>query len=238
MFEELRELGLTENEVTIYITLLKLGTANPSLIAEKTNLSRSYIYDSLERLHDKEMVSFIQKEGKKHYQATNPERIRELLKVKTERITKIIPKLIDLTKLEKEDMKVELNKGKNVYKSLLKDMLATLEENDEVLIFGLEDDKSLEREPILLRRYFKILKQKNIIEKVIIRKGAVKLKEAKTTTYKTLPKEFIGNTSFQIYSNKVAIFLEGLPNYLILIENKTVADSYRKQFEILWERAE
>lgn len=234
MYEELRELGLTENEIHIYITLLKLGIANPALIAEKTNLSRSYVYDALERLHDKEMVSYVQREGKKHYQATEPKRLIEFISLKLERINKIVPKLIELTKVEKEEIKVELNKGKKIYRALLKDMIAILKKGDEVLIYGVDDKTAMEMEPILLKQYFNILKSKNIKEKVIVKKGVIKLKEAKTTTYKFLPKKYIGNAAFEVYGNKVAIFLWGLPNYLILIENKDIADSYRKQFELIW----
>lgn len=72
---------------------------------------------------------------------------------------------------------------------------------------------------------------------MIVKENAKLLKEAKTTTYRFLPKEIIGNTAFEVYNNKVAIFLLGIPNYLILIENKEVADSYRKQFQILWNQS-
>jgi len=40
-----------------------------------------------------------------------------------------------------------------------------------------------------------------------------------------------------VYGNKVAIFLWGNPNHLILIESKEAANSYRKQFELLWKLA-
>ncbi|MBI5391200.1 hypothetical protein HZB02_06950 [Candidatus Woesearchaeota archaeon] len=35
MDHELKEFGLTENEIKIYLALLRLGTANPVQIAEK-----------------------------------------------------------------------------------------------------------------------------------------------------------------------------------------------------------
>ena len=40
MNHELKEFGLTENEIKIYLALLRLGTANPVQIAEKTGFSR------------------------------------------------------------------------------------------------------------------------------------------------------------------------------------------------------
>lgn len=236
--EELREFGLTENEIKIYLILLKLGTANPAEIAEKTGLSRSYIYDALERLLEKEMVSSILKNNKKHYQATDPKRLGELSKQRFEKIQKIIPKLEDLQKTTKEEIKVELHKGTYVYKTLLRDILSTLKRNQEVLIFGIDDEVLINLDKyylIHLRQYFAKLKRLNIREKVIAKTNAKILKEAKTTTYRFLPENIIQNTAFEVYANKVAIFLWGNPNYLILIENKSAADSYRNQFKILWD---
>ena len=240
MEEELKEFGLTENEIRIYLVLLRLGTANPVQIAEKTGFSRSYVYDALERLLEKEMVSSILKNNKKHYIATNPKRLEEIAKSRLEKIQKIIPKLENLQKISQEEIKVEFHRGTYVYKTLLKDILSSLKKNEEVLIFGI-DDKVLEKldphYPLHLKIYFERLKQKNIREKVIVKRNAKILKEAKTSQYKFLLEESIGNTAFEVYGNKVAIFLWGTPNHLILIENEEVANSYKKQFEILWNYA-
>ena len=240
MQEELKEFGLTENEIKIYLALLKLGTANPAQIAEKTGLSRSYVYDALERLIEKGMASSLLKNNKKHYVAADPLRLEELAKQRLERIHKVIPKLKELQKVAKEEIKVELHRGTYVYKILLRDITSLLKNNEEVLIFGIDDDTLMKLDPHYLTHlkiYFSILKKKNIKEKVIVKRGAKILKEAKTTTYRFLPKESVGNTAFEVYNNKVAIFLWGTPNYLILIENKEVANSYRKQFDILWKVA-
>ncbi len=240
MQEELKEFGLTENEIKIYLVLLRLGTANPAKIAEKTGFSRSYVYDALERLLEKEMVASVLKNNKKHYIATNPKRLEELAKSRLEKIQKIIPKLENLQKISKEEIKVELHRGAYVYKTLLKDILSTLKKNEEVLIFGIDDDVLIRLDKHYLthlKQYFSRLQQMNIKEKVIVKRNAKVLKEAKTSTYKFLPKETIGNTAFEVYGNKVAIFLWGTPNHLILIENKEIANSYKKQFDILWKNA-
>jgi sugar-specific transcriptional regulator TrmB len=240
MFEELKNIGLTENEINIYLTMLKLGTSRPSDIAEKTGFSRSYVYDALERLIEKEIVSPIFKNNKKHYTPTNPKRLEELVRQRLEKIKKMLPELEKLQKISKEEIKVELHQGKYVYKTLIKDILSTLKENKEVLIFGIDDEVLMKLDKYYLtylKQYFSRLQKLNIKERVIVKTNAKILKEAKTTTYRFLPKGVIGNTAFEVYGNKVAIFLWGIPNHLILIENKKVADSYRKQFQILWHQS-
>jgi len=240
MEEELKEFGLTENEIRIYLALLKLGTANPAEIAGKTGFSRSYVYDALERLLEKEMVSSILKNNKKHYSAINPGRLEELAKQRLEKIQNIIPKLEGLQKTQKEEIRVDLHRGTYVYKTLLRDILLTLKRNDEVLIFGIDDEVLIKLDKYYLahlKQYFSKLEKLNIKEKAIVKRNAKILKEAKTTTHKFLPKNIIGNTAFEVYGNKVAIFLWGTPNHLILVENKEVANSYRNQFKILWENS-
>lgn len=240
MQETLRSLGLTENEVKIYLILLQTGTISPSKIAEKTGFSRSYVYDALERLLEKEMVSCILKNNKKQYSATSPKRLLELEKQRFEKLVSIIPHLEDLQGSIKEDIKVELHRGTYVYKILLNDILTDLRKGGEVFIFGINDEfliKSNQYYLTHLKQYYNRLKKLNIKEKCIVKKNAKVFKNWKTTKYRFLAEKVIGNTAFEVYGNKVAIFLWGTPNHLILIENKEVANSYRNQFEILWKAA-
>ena len=240
MNEELKEFGLTENEIKIYLTLLKLGTSSPAEVGSKTGFSRPYVYDVLQRLLEKQMVSTILKKNKKNYTAVDPKNLIELARGRLEGIEKIMPELNRIKNSATDEMKVEIHRGKYVYKIVINDVLSTLKNNDEVLIYGIEEDtmENLgEFMPIYLDRYFSKIREKNITEKVITKMGGKIISQAKTTKYRFLPKEVIGKTAFHVYANKVAIFLWGEPNCLILIESKEVADSYRNQFKILWEKA-
>lgn len=232
--QQLKELGLTDNEVRIYLLLLKEGIMNPTQISQKLGLHRGYIYDALERMQEKEVVSIILKANKKHYQATNPQNLIELLKFRLESLQKIVPCLIKLSELKKEETKVELHKGKKVYRTLLKDMITTLKQNEEAYLIGIDENILLtEVEPIYLRQYLNTIKSKNIREKIIIKKGSKKIKNP-NLDYKELDEKYIGNIAQLIYNNKVAIFILGTPYYLIIIDNKEVAEAYKKQFDLLW----
>ena len=235
--EQLKELGLTDNEVRIYLLLLKQGMMNPSEISQKLGLHRGYIYDALERMQEKEVVSFILKDNKKHFQAINPENLVELLKFRLENFQKIVPDLIKIAEIKKEETKVELHKGKRVYRILLKDMISSLKKDDEAYLIGIDEEILLnEVEPIYLKQYLNTIKSKNIKEKIIIRNGGKKLKDS-NLSYKELEEEFIGKTAQIIYNDKVAIIIFSTPYYLIIINNKEVSDTYKKQFNKLWKIA-
>lgn len=232
--EQLKELGLTDNEVRIYLFLLKQGMANPSEISQKLGLHRGYVYDALERMQEKEVVNSILKDNKKYFQATSPENLVELLKFRLESFKKIVPDLTKLMEFKKEETKVELHRGKRVARTLIRDMLSTLRRDEEAYLIGIDEDRWInEVEPIYLRQYLNIIKSKNIREKIIIKTGGRRLKNP-NLYYKELDKEYIGKTEQFIYKNKVAILILGTPYYLIIIEDKEIAETYRKQFNLLW----
>ena len=238
MYErELRELGLTENEVKIYLLLLRHGAMNPSEISQKLGLHRGYVYDALERMQEKEAVNSIFKDNKKYFQATSPQNLIEMLKLRLENFQKIVPDLIRMGEIEKEETRIELHKGKRAFRILIKDMVSLLKKNDEAYLIGIDEDVLInEVEPIYLKQYLNTIKSKNIKERIIIKTGGKKLRNP-NLQYKELDEEYIGKTAQIIYSNKVAIFILGDPYYLIIIENKEVAETYKRQFNFLWTKA-
>ena len=237
MFEaELKELELTNNEIKIYLALLQHGVLNPTKLAEITGLHRSYIYDTLERLLEQGIINTILINNKKHYQAVNPKVLREQFELKLKQIDAILPQLSSIFSGTKEETHVELHKGKRVYKTLIKDLIVNFQENDIVFLIGIDEGVLEQVEPIYLKQYFTIIKEKKVREKIIIAKGGKKFKEI-SLKYRELDKKYLGETATVIHNNKVYLFIFGEPNYLIAIESKKVAETYKKNFELLWEKA-
>ena len=233
----MKELGLTDNEVRIYLLLLRQGMMNPSDIAEKLGFHRGYVYDALERMQEKGVINSLRKDNKKHYQATHPESVAEMLRLRLENFQKILPKLARLPKEVEEETMVELHKGSKVYRTLLKDIVISLKRNEEVYLIGIDEEVLLTQvEPIYLKQYLNVIRDRNVKELIIIAKGKKRLKH-RNLEYRELGEEYIGKTAQIIYGNKVALFLLGTPYYLIAIENRDVADTYRKQFHLLWQLA-
>lgn len=231
--QELNELGLTDNEIKIYLALLEHGTLNPTKLAEKTGLHRSYVYDTLERLIERGVVNTVLVDNKKNYQAVNPKVLREIFELKLRSLDTILPKLSNLFNSAKQETRIELHRGKRVYRTLIKDLLADIKKNDVVYLLGVDENILDTVEPIYLKQYFNIIKEKNVKEKIIIAKGGKKLKQS-NLEYKELDPSFFGETTTAIYQSKVFIFIWGNPYHLITIESPKVADTYRKQFELLW----
>ena len=59
----LREFGLTDKEVRVYLILLSLGSINLQELAKRIDLPRTTIYNTLNYLYTKGLVSKIVKGG-------------------------------------------------------------------------------------------------------------------------------------------------------------------------------
>lgn len=77
--ELLQKLGLTKNESLIYLTLLKTGPAKVSLIIKQAQFKSGKIYQVLDSLVEKGIVSYIIKNKVKHYLPENPHKILDFL---------------------------------------------------------------------------------------------------------------------------------------------------------------
>ena len=74
----LEEFGLTETEEKVYLSLVKLGESPASEIIKKTQLHRTTIYDVLERLIEKGLISFVTKNKIKYYLTASPSKFEDL----------------------------------------------------------------------------------------------------------------------------------------------------------------
>ena len=238
----LRKIGLTENEIKIYIHLLKSGSSTAYEIGKQTGIYRVHVYDKLEQLMDKGLVTHVYRGAKKYFQATHPSKIKHyledqkrVLEVQEQAVDSILPELEAMTKIPKEDTFVEVFKGNEGLKYFLKDIIKT---KKEVLITGIDDQKYQDALSIFMKQYFRDLRNNNIKERIItLKKLGVFLFEkelAPTTHYRFLEEKQFNLANTFVYGNKVVIVTWGTPAMAVMIKNEAIAETYRNHFEHLW----
>ncbi|HLC95701.1 MAG TPA: helix-turn-helix domain-containing protein [Candidatus Nanoarchaeia archaeon] len=233
--EILKELGLTNNEIEVYVTLLKTGSISVNGIAEKSGLHRQAVYDALDRLLEKGFVNFVLKNSKKYFQGISPEKILEYLKEKEDKFKSILPELIHLTKLPREDTFVESYKGKNIVRTVYRDIIKEFENKPgEVLISGVDEKKFIDEDKIALLQHLKRLQKMRCSERVLIKEGDTYVVKGSQTKYRWVPEESFSPSPMYTYGSKLTLIIWGNPNHAIIINNKNLADSYKKQFNVLW----
>ena len=241
----LRSIGLTDNEIKIYLDLLKSGSSTAYDIGKRTGIYRVHVYDKIEQLMSKGLVTHIYRGAKKYFQATPPIKIKQYLEDKKkevelqeETVNSILPELEAMTNLPREDTFVEVFKGNEGLKYFLKDIIKT---KKEVLITGIDDQKYQEALSIFMQQYFRDLKKNKIKERVVTAKrtGIFLFDKvlAPTTDYRFLEEKQFNPTNTFIYSNKVVIVTWGSPVTAVMIKNAEIAKTYRNHFEHLWKIA-
>jgi len=132
----LKELGFTEYEINIYITLVEFGECTPGKVAEKAKIHRRNVYDALDRLVKKGFASSVIKNNRKFYSAVNPNRIKSLFREKINLIDTLIPPLEQKFKESQIEQEVKLLEGKEGIKSFFEEMIGEMKKGVEFFIIG------------------------------------------------------------------------------------------------------
>ena len=224
--------GLTRVETKIYIGLLNLGPSLAGQISKYSGIHRRSVYDALDRLAEKGLVSYIVRNNRRYFQATNPNRLIEIVKEKEAEIQTAIPSLRELftkTKVKEETL---FYRGIDGLRSAFEDQL---EERKEICIIGASPQAG-EILRFYFRWYGKKRKQMHIKMKLIADESARGKITATLSEIKYLPS--LGPAAMNIYADKVSIILWSKERPIaIIIKNKEISDSYRSFFEHMWKLA-
>jgi sugar-specific transcriptional regulator TrmB len=243
----LRRIGLDHNEVKIYLTLLREGASLAGAITEKTGIHRRTVYDALEKLMKKGLVSYAILSGKKHFQTANPERLLLFLNEKQESIRQeekevkaVLPELQNLFKTSKTRIQAEIYSGTEGLKSVME---LILREQKDWLSIG-STGKGPQIIPYFLpgwhRKRLKLkIKYKGLIANTPKgRKRAEEFSKIGLAQYKFLPKNIRHPQTIWVFGDKTAIILVSVDMPVItLIDNKEIANSFREYFDALWKQS-
>jgi|SRR3989344_5132038 len=237
----LNEIGLTDNEVKVYLSLIELGSSSAASIIQKAGLHRAVVYDLLERLTEKGLVGQVIKGRKKFFEATDPRRLSEIIKEKEEKINAIMPNLLELSKF-KSKLDVRIYKGKEGIKTVFEDILRN--KPIEWLSLG-SGGETYNLLPAFLDSFHKRRVKTKIMARGLLLNNSLGIKRGSElskmalTEIKFLPKSFLTPTVINIYHDRITLYSvtsDKIP-FIILIDNKELSKSFREYFEWLWKLA-
>lgn len=233
MYEVLEDIGLSRNESKVYVALSELGSTSATKIARKSKLDRANVYDSLERLKEKGLVSYISINGVKMYQSTNPECLKLLLAEKERKLNSIIPNL-NLNNDLADKKEISVHEGLKAFTNILENFLNYKE---EILVFGIPK-KAPEKMRFFIPHFHRRRIPMKIAMKHIYNHNAKErinyLNTLNYTNARFLNKNTESNVSTNICGEEVVLVLWEKNPITIQIKNLHIAQMYKIYFEILW----
>lgn len=232
--EILIETGLTVNEAKVYLALLKIGSASVNEITRSSGVHRVNVYDVIDRLIEKGLISSIMKKEKRFYEPANPEELLKKLQQRQERLRGILPELTADFENAPEKQEVHYFKGPD---GVITAYYMMLEQNQTIFAIG----GSGRNRQFLKHRHViwdKERRKLGINGKWIYyesaRKGNI---GGKNVEIRFLPDKFYNPAMIDVCGNLVLILLATDTISCIVIDNKDIADAYRKYFELMWQIA-
>lgn len=239
--DALKAIGLTDKEIKVYLTCLKLGSATVNRISKEAGTFRTYTYDILKTLSEKGLIHHIIKEKKQFFSSSSPERIIEIIKENEDKLKEVLPQLKAMQNSITEKPFVEFYEGLAGV-NLIHDLILN-EKPYEIRVFG-NPEQHYEIMKFYLPRFVKARVNKKIKARVIIKdsiigrewmKGKEKEELRETRFFPIQPKEF--PAIIYMWNNKTVYFTVKKKILAVLIENEQIAETQKVVFENLWKIA-
>ncbi|MBI5148414.1 hypothetical protein HZA33_01925 [Candidatus Pacearchaeota archaeon] len=239
----LEETGLTKNEIAIYLFLLKKIEVTTGPLIKETAIANSRVYESLNSLIKKGLVTYtIQKEGKK-FRAVDPKILLEKEEERTKKLKSIILELLSLKAYKETQSATSIYEGFDGFKTAFKKIIKDCPINGIIYIIGFSkqqySDESLRNfiANMNLKSAQKKQKLKILIDKETMELIGREMEKQKYTDIRYLPKEFTSPAAIDIFEDYVYIFLWEEKPFVFMIKNSRIAESFKSYFNFLWKIA-
>lgn len=238
MEDELKEFGLSRNEIGVYLALLKIGSTTANRISAITGIKRSTGYDTLKLLVSKGIVVSHIQDGKMHYECAPPRKLLEVLREKQDRIADILPSLERLRSVIPKRSSVSLYEGRRGAVNLITDVFDT---GKDFFFYGsrksaeavfLHYPKMVKRRAQLGLRHKGVHAEDDRNDPVYFDPGVKKLSKMRFL------KDLNGvEANVFMYGTKVGILSSGEDLVGVIIESPSILKQQKRIFEILWKHA-
>ena len=243
ILNSLKELGLKEKEASVYLASLALGATTILKLSKQSEVSRTTIYEVIDALEKKGLMKKEIKGLKTLYAPEHPERLENTLEVKRNLLQKVLPELEGKYHLKSTESAIKYYEGLNAIKNVYNDLLKDLKIHDfYYAISNIKEWQELD-EDFFLKNHVEKRAEKGIETKLLFTDSDLAQKRKQTERnyneeIKLLPKDSNIHVDIVITPYKLVMFQLHEPLVALVIENKTMINTQKALFEILWNKGE
>ena len=238
--------NLSPLEKAVFQVCFESGLAGATVLAQKTGISRTSIYDILTKLIKTGLIVESQKAGVKVFAVAKPEMVELLIDEEQKKAEIAKERLLDFKNeyySAKNNFKPRLQifEGREELRQMMKDML--LHRDITAYVFWPVEKIIKLLGSDFYREFHKKRAERNIQIKVIWPRSQAKAKaeydflkddfELKREI-RVAPENVDFSLGYAIYGNTVRFISSQKENYGFLIESQEMADMMKKQFGVIW----
>ncbi len=238
----LKDIGLTNAQIKIYLSLLDLGETTSGPLIKKSELQNSVVYNALNQLINHGLVTFILKGKRKYFSTTDPKNLIQFIQDKKEKVEELVPKLSQIRTLVQQKQEAQVFKGWKGLYNAFNYCMNNLPPGSDYIGFppGYEQDDSNEA-----KLFFKELQKKRVNRKYKVKFIVNKKFKKQVESYGYY--SAFGKPEFKFVTAApvgIIILGENILNFTIkpepvavIITSKQISDSYKDFFYAMWKEA-
>ena len=232
----LEECGLSPNEAKVSLALLELGASSAGPVAKYVHLHRPNVYQALQRLMDRGLISYIGSGNIRMFSAGSPERLLTKLKEQEQRVEQLLPQLLIRQQLAKQGQ-VQVFEGLPATRHLFDQWLDI---GKSIHAFGIPENARTLLGPFIEQFHRRRIQRKIPMQHIYnenARERIHQLNAMPLTEARYVPKEYNSVSSTNVCGDTVTIIHWSASPLIIQITNAEIAESYHRYFQLLWNLA-
>ena len=243
----LKNLGLKEKDILVYLALVELGPSPVRAIAAKSGVNRGTSYDILKSLISLSLVTYYEKKAHQYFVAESPEKLLNAVEEKSrqlqlvrEQIEESLPELKSVFEKQGGRPVMKLYEGKEGIKQILEDVLATMSTATDKTYYVYSSGTAEHRRAVYesFPNFSKKRTTQNIAVKTIVMGEGGDLVGLDDRKWLAAEQTNSKATHEIIYNGKVAhLSLDNSNRPIgVIMENQAIYDTQKLIFEFNWSK--
>ncbi len=238
--EDLKSLGLSDNEVRVYLALMGLGKVRAADVIKQTGLHRNLVYQAFESLSERHLATKTTQAGVFHFQATDPEHFRDQLREQELVAARVIDGLKERQRHSDQEMTVY--EGEDAIRTFSLKIASELSPGENIYVLGsggTRFDEALGEQGV--KAYFsQVTKRGGGIRSLIYQRqmyGAQttsRLQKMQNVEMRILPFDMNPSANVVFTDKCVGFQIFEKPYTVIEVRNPHLVAAYKNYFDILW----
>ena len=222
----------------MYVSLLELGEAGVSQISRQSGIERTYCYDILDSLVNKNKATVVTGNGRQRYQAVSPESLQVDAEEALAHIKKAMPELVAHYNTSGQKPRVYYYEGRDAIERLYREMINSLQ-YDAIVSPGALYEALGEKK---IRRFAKevVTNEVKIRELVTAEQGMPEFASQyrkPLQEVRLLPPDVKLVTDTLLYQNKMVSIAYAPVVHAIVTEGTEIVATQKALFEFMWQAA-